>query len=299
MTKVLSVFEFQKHFATEDQCFDHLVAVRWPDGFKCPKCNHSGAYIIKARKLFQCKSCKHQTSVTAGTCFHRMRQPLHLLFWAVYLVATNKKGISALELQRKLDIRSYQTAWTLLHKIRSCMTSSGLFLLSGEVEVDETYIDGSRSGPTGRGADNKQLVAVAVEKLGKKMGRSYFQHIQHASKDELGAFVKEHVTKRSSVITDGFPSYKHLKDEYNLDQKKLYSPERARELLPNVHIVITNTKAWLRGTFNRYPAPKHLKRYLNEFEFRFNRRWKLDNIFDKLLNRCLLTNNITYAELTG
>lgn len=172
MKKSMSFFEFMDRFPNEDACFDYMVKLRWPNGFICPKCNNQHAYTVRKRKLFQCTECRHQVSVTAGTVFHKLRQPLLKLFWAMYWVAAQKKGLSALELQRKLGLGSYQTAWSLLQKLRAAMLSSGQFPLSGTVEVDETYLGGSRHGYPGRGADNKALIAVAVERVDGYMGRA-------------------------------------------------------------------------------------------------------------------------------
>jgi transposase-like protein len=241
-----------------------------------------------------------QASVSAGTVFHKLRHPLPRLFLAVFLIATNKKGISALELQRRLGIRSYQTAWLLLHKLRKAMTSSGQFPLKTMVEADETYIGGAQEGKTGRGAEGKSLVAAAVEVDPDKdtMGRTYLQKIATHSMAELGSFIQQHVEEGTTVITDGLPSYAFLNAGYQHHSLIIKEHKKSGELLPKVHIVIANLKMWLRGTFNRYPN-KHIQSYLNEFCFRFNRRWRVENIFDKLLSRCILTTTITYAELTG
>jgi len=110
MKPVLSLYDFLNRFPSEDECFQYLVEKRWTDGFRCPKCNNQITYFIEKQRRFQFTACRHQTSVTAGTVFHRLRQPLLTLFWAVYLVATSKKGMSGYELKLKLYIRSYQTA---------------------------------------------------------------------------------------------------------------------------------------------------------------------------------------------
>jgi transposase-like protein len=137
---MMTIFDFKKQFPNEQACFDYLFKKKWPNGFLCPHCNHKKAYRLEKRKLMQCASCKYQASVTAGTVFHKLRQPLYNLLWTCYWVATTKKGISALELRRKLGIKSYQTAWTLLHKIRKAMKSSGAFPISSNVEFDDTYL---------------------------------------------------------------------------------------------------------------------------------------------------------------
>jgi len=221
------------------------------------------------------------------------------LFYAVYLLATHKKGISALELQRKLGIRNYKTAWLLLHKLRKAMQDPQFLSLIGRVEVDETYLGGSRHGPPGRGAANKEVIAVAVETRGKKMGRSTLKHVPNAKRSSLQPFVQASIQTGSTLITDGLSSYNHLKEQYFHDRRPAKDPEEALKLLPRVHIVITNLKAWMRGTFNRYPKPKHLAAYLLEFQFRFNRRWRPESIFEQLLNNCVFNTTVTMAELTG
>jgi len=300
MNNILTVFSFEKRFPTEKACFDYLVDLRWPHGFICPKCGHTEFYPIERRKLFQCRHCKHQASVTAGTIFHKLKQPLKTLFWAVFLVATSKKGISALELQRKLGINCYKTSWLLLHKIREAMVSSGNFPLKNLVEADETYVGGAAEGKAGRGAQGKSLVAGAVEvnPETEAMGRAYLQKIQTHSTGELGAFINHRVAKGTKVKTDGLPSYNFLDAEYEHITTKAKDVQSKGELLPKFHIVISNFKTWMRGTFNRYPD-KHIQRYIEEYTFRFNRRWNLDNIFDKLLTRCIQRTTITFAELSA
>lgn len=298
MKPVLSLYEFLNRFPSEDECFQYLIEKRWPDGFRCPKCNNHKAYFIEKHRRFQCTACRHQTSVTAGTVFHRLRHPLLTLFWAVYLVATSKKGISAMELQRKLNIRSYQTAWLLLHKIRSAMASSQMFPLTEDVEVDETLVGGRRPGKRGRGAEGKSLVAAAVETNGKTMGRAYLETIESASTYNLMSFISRTITPGVKVTSDGFKSYEFLADYFNHVPVTKSTNPSDDESLPKVHIVIANLKMWLRGTYNCLPS-KHLQHYLDEFIFRFNRRWKIDNIFDKLLVRCVMAPSFTYADLTG
>ena len=298
MCQILSFFEYQEQFSSEEDCFKYLFQLRWPNGFVCPKCGGSEYYKIYKHKLFQCKQCRHQTSVTAGTVFHRLRQPLRILFLAVYLIATSKKGLSAMELRRKLGINGYKAAWLLMQKIRTAMASSGKFLLTRMVEVDEIYIGGHREGPRGRGAKDKTLVAIAVETNGSTMGRAYLKTINSLTMTELEQFVKDHVARATKVSSDGHKSYGSLNNNYLHIPVKNNKACSKSDVLPKVHIVVANLKMWLRGTYNCLPA-KHLQRYLDEFVFRFNRRWNLENIFDKLLVRCINTNTITYAELTG
>ena len=298
MRSVLSLYDFLNRFPSENDCFQYLIEKRWPDGFRCPKCDNHKAYFIEKQRLFQCTVCRHQTSVTAGTVFHRLRHPLLTLFWAVYLIATSKKGISAMELKRKLDIRSYQTAWLLLHKIRSAMASSQMFPLTNDVEVDETFVGGCRPGKRGRGATGKTIVAAAVETNGKTMGRAYLETIDSATTDNLTSFISRNITPGVRITSDGFKSYGFLAEYFHHVQVKKSMNSSDDEALPKIHIVIANLKMWLRGTYNCLPS-KHLQNYLDEFIFRFNRRWNLDSIFNKLITRCLTTPSFTYADLTG
>ena len=134
--------EFRSRFVTEDDCRRYLVECRWPDGYRCPRCAHAEAYELSTRELFQCRSCRHQVPVTAGTILHRTRVPLHLWFSAAYLVTTHTPGFSAVQLQRQLGLNRYETAWTMLQKLRRAMIRPERDRISGIVEVDETYVGG-------------------------------------------------------------------------------------------------------------------------------------------------------------
>ncbi len=299
MCSVLSLFEFQELFGTEESCFEYMFKVRFPMGYHCPRCNHDKASLVSTRKLFQCCNCRYQISMTAGTVFHKSHLSLKVLFLAVYLIATNKKGISALELQRKLGLGSYKTAWLLLHKLRKAMRGPVFDHLAGMVEVDETYVGGSRHGIPGRGAENKEIVAVAIETDGKYMGRTCLKMVPNAKRESLEPFVYEAIVPGSTVKTDGLMSYIHLKDHYIHNRLPLNGKENANTMLPKVHIIITNLKAWMRGTFNRYPKAKHMNAYLKEFEYRFNKRWYPEGIFDDLIKTCTYEDTVTMAELTA
>ena len=291
---MLTIFDFQIQFPDEDSCVSYLYKKRWSDGFNCPKCQHPEAYYLKTRKSMQCKRCRHQVSVTAGTIFHKMHLPLLKILWACYWITTSKKGISAKELQRKLGLGSYKTAWTLEHKIRKAMKSSGKYPINGDVELDETFL--GLLAPSDK--KNRAFINVVVETDGKNIGRAYLEHLLNQSSDQIRTFVNKTVAPGVSIKTDGNTSYKWLKNEYKHKPHKMYDKKDNDKHLPKVHIVITNLKNWLRGTYNSMPG-KHAQRYLDEFCFRFNRRWKIESMFDKLIDRAVITKNITYAELTG
>ncbi len=295
MDNILTIEDFQKHFPSEEACFEYFVHLRWPEGFRCPVCNHDAYYFLHDKQLFQCKSCGRQTSVTAGTVFHRLHHPYSTLLWAIFLVATSKKGISGSELQRKLGLGSYKTAWLLLHKIRQAMSPKGILKLKAEVEVDETYVGGHRAGKRGRGAEGKTLVAVAVETNGKTMGRARLRIIPSASQEDVLGFIGNQIAPGTLIHTDGLASYGNITGYRHEPRKKT---KENQDVLPRLHVVVANLKMWLRGTYNRLPS-KHLQRYLDEFTFRFNRRWNVSSIFSILLIRCLSTHTVTYADLTG
>jgi transposase-like protein len=295
MESIVTVFDFERHFSSEEDCYNHLIALRWPQGFVCPRCGSVEYYYITTQKRYECKHCHRQTSVTAGTVFHKLRQPLRKLFWAVYLTGTDKQGISATELQRKLGIKSYRTVWNLMHRIRAAMASSGAFPLTKAVEVDETYIGGHQPGKRGRGAQEKTVVAIAVETAGEKehtMGRAYLETIPQVTQKELKRFLHAHVMKGVPVKTDGLHVYSFVEHEYHHQRVVLSRDGNTAELLPKVHIVISNLKMWLRGTYHALPQ-KYLQNYLNEFVFRFNRRGRLSAIFDSLLFRCVTHQPVT------
>lgn len=159
-----SLIEFQDQFPDEDSCWRYLREVRWPHGFVCSRCGGRESSFIRTRRLEQCRSCRYQASVTAGTIFHRTRKPLRVWFLGIFFLARHKKGISSLQFQKDAGIGNYQTAWTMMHKLRSALGRRSGELLSGLVEADEAYVGGPRPGVRGRGAANKSAVAVAVER---------------------------------------------------------------------------------------------------------------------------------------
>ena len=166
--------EFQSKFATEEACQEYLAACRWPEGFKCPRCAHPHGYALVGRRRWQCAACRHQVSLTSGTVLHNTKTPLTLWFWAPYLMTTDKRGVSALLLQRQLGLRRYETAWMILHKLRRATVNFAREPLRGEVETDDTWVGGTQAGLRGsRQLKGRRaaLVLVAVEKRGRASGR--------------------------------------------------------------------------------------------------------------------------------
>ncbi len=198
-----TLLELETRFSTEDACLEYLAQLRWPDGFRCPRCGHSKGWQIHAA-LWECAACRYQTSVTAGTLFHRTRKPLTLWFRAIWWVTSQKTGASALELQPMLGIRSYKTAWTWLHRLRRAMVCPGRELLAGTVEVDETYLGSEETDVREHETEKKTLIVVAVEENGKGIGRIRMRQIPNASASRLEGFLTEAVSHGREIHTDGW-----------------------------------------------------------------------------------------------
>ena len=293
--------QFRRRFRTEGDCLRYVIRRKWPDGFRCPRCGHERPYLIESRKLYQCAQCGHQTSVTAHTIFHKTRKPLRDWFWAIFLVATRTTGSSARQLQHDLGL-SYQTAWTWCHKIRKAMEDRDThYSLQGMIELDDTYIGGKKKpGKRGRGARSKVPVMVAVESRPKGCGHVALQKMETFSSHEANSFLHQKVYDDSLIISDGLHLYRPLGQSINLCQIPLTNRQRAIDVLPHVHRVIARLKTWIRGTHS-HVSSKHLDRYLAEFSYRFNRRFKHRRvtIFDRLTTACCGTPAVTYRQLVA
>ena len=268
-----TLVEFEERFRTEAACQAYLFALRWPDGFVCPRCARQAAWRMQ-RGLWLCRRCRRQVSVTAGTIFQDTHSPLRLWFRAVWYVTSQKNGASALGIQRVLGLGSYQTAWAWLHKLRRAMVRPGRDPLAGVVEVDEAYVGGLEEGRHGRHTEKKALLAVAAEEDGAGIGRIRLRRVADLSSAQLLGFVQASVAAGSTIRTDGWASYAGLEA---LGYRHKVQAVRGRKavlekLLPRVHRVVALLKRWLLGTHQGAVSPAHLDYYLDEFTFRFNRR---------------------------
>lgn len=267
------LLELEARFSTDLSCREYLTRLRWPDGFRCPHCGGAKAWSVRG-VLLECAACGVQTSVTAGTIFQDTRTPLPVWFRAMWWVTTQKNGASALGLQRVLGLKSYETAWTWLHKLRRAMVRPGRDLLTGRIEVDEGYVGGPEEGLPGRLNLEKTLVVVAAQEDGKGIGRIRMRQIPDASAESLIPFLQDSIAPGSVVHTDGWLGYLPVKNNgYNHEVTYLKGNRKAAsELLPRVHLIISHLKRWLLGTHQGAVSHKHLDFYLDEFTFRFNRR---------------------------
>jgi transposase-like protein len=255
---------------------------------------------------FRCSGCKARASATAGTIFDKTRTPLTVWFMACWLFATQKDGVSAQSLQRELEISSYQTAWAMLHRLRSVLVRPGRERLSGRVEVDETYIGGEEPGLRGgRAKGKKTLVGIAVEvREPKGFGRCRMRVLADLSAASLHPFVTDHIEPGATVITDAWQGYRGIE---GLGYTRVRHSERAARLrgddpyglLPGVHRVAALAKRWLLGTHQGSVDPAHLQAYLDEFVFRFNRRRSRSRglVFYRVVELALGHEPVRYRDL--
>lgn len=269
--------DFQERFKTEEQCRDYLFQQRFPNGFECPSCGAKEYYPIYRRNLCRCKKCRKQTSVTAGTVMHRTHLSLVLWFWAIYLCVNDKRGISASQLSKMLEM-GYESAWYLLKRIRKAMGQRDAnYLLSGLMEMDEGFFGGRKPGKRGRGTAQKKVV-IALSKVSGKGIPMYLrmQEVPDLKRKTLQEFVDAHVEQGATVECDGFQAYPGLKNV--AVDAKVY--DCASGDLKWLHKALSNLKVFLTGTFHGRCAL--LQSYLDEYCFRFNRRRTPDQLFARL-----------------
>jgi len=328
MAKALptTLLDFQRMFPDEGACAAYLHELRWPDGFSCPKCRVAGeAYRFQNRPTaLRCRACHANTSVTAGTIMHNTKTPLQVWFWAAYLVTAQTPGMSALQFQRQLGIRRYETAFMLLHKLRAAMVRPDHDKIGGAeyiVEVDEAEVGGHTRGE-GRGVHHKATVVGAVEvrrgapevvqEKRKRQkhekgcpvrgetyaGRLRLRHVPNRSKLALTSFMLDSVAKDTTIFTDGWQGYEALK-RLGYDHESVTlggDPKLAAAALPLIHLVFSNLKAWLIGTHHGVQH-RHLQAYLNEYVFRFNRRFYPMGMFNSVLGIATRIQGPTYRAL--
>ncbi len=311
-----SLPEFQRLFPDDAACAVYLEKARWGDGFVCPYCHEARDpfRFTKRPAVLRCRKCRRDTGLTVGTVMERTHTPLSVWFWAAYLVSSQTDGMSATQFQRQLGLSRYETAFQILHKLRVGMVRPDQDRIGAipdeHVEVDETYVGGRTRGK-GRGVHDKVLVVSAVEvrqrepgtwldkrKSGRYAGRVRLAISQDRSEASLCGFVEGVVVPGAKIITDDWAGYDGLtKRGFN----HLAVAERgdyrvAEEYLPIVHLVFSNLKTWLNGTHHGV-SHQHLQAYLNEFSFRFNRRFYPFNAFRSLLGIAGDISAPTYAEL--
>ncbi|MDR1734216.1 MAG: IS1595 family transposase [Oscillospiraceae bacterium] len=288
--------QFAARYATEEACYEKLYSIRQAAGFCCPVCGCAVLYPIRKRGTYQCKACRHQTSLIAGTAMESTHLPLRKWFWAMYLVVTDKRGVSALYLQKHLHT-TYKTAWFLLHRIRQMMgMREGQYMLTGVIEFADTEFGKvSEELVQSRGRNRaKVLVGMSTTKSGKP------QYIKLVYvKDLKGKTIKTaaegHFTLAAKLRTGMRPNYhKYIKEKY----LTAYAVENAdKEVLAWLRTIVSNIKLLFNGTYHGLDS-RHIQRYLNEAAYRFNRRRHEDMLFERVLTAMPGSAHIGYKELT-
>jgi transposase-like protein len=282
-----SLLEFSERFQTEEACRRHLFQRRWPNGFACPRCGGVEYYHISKRDPYECRYCRHQSSITAGTVMDKTRTPLRIWFFLIFLMANQRTGLSVLGASRMLGI-PYDRAWRICHKIRAAMGQrDASYTLAGFVEMDESYFGARKSGKRGRGAEGKRPVMVGVnfDEHGPK--HAFMKVIERIDADTIGKAAGEKIEAGSHVKTDGLPAYHAGLAGYHHEEIIIKDPKTASKKLPWVHILVANAKNTIRGAHHGV-SPAYLQQYLSEFCWRFSRRWSGPELFDRLLYTCIV-----------
>src|SRR6202453_1570007 len=309
-----SLPEFQRVFPDDAACARYLESIRWPDGFSCPKCGLAGdpyRFGTRSSVVWGCGGGKPNTSLTAGPASRSSPTPLSTWFWGAYLMTTQVPGQSAVQFQRQLALSRYETAFQILHKLRAGMVRPERDAIGSEhpVEVDECMVGGETRGE-GRGTHHKSIVVGAVEVRsrqdeGKKhrrrvyAGRLRLRVVPDRSADALTGFVKDNVALGSTLRTDGWTGYPGLTEAGYCHEALTLGglPGKAEAHLPMIHLVFSNLRTWIKGTHHSRIEPKHLQAYLNEYVFRFNRRFYPMTAFHSVLGIAARSVPPTYAQL--
>lgn len=311
----ITFLDFQRLFPNEAACLLYLEALRWPSGFVCEQCLTAGEpFRFAARpKVLKCRFCHQDTSVTAGTVMHRSKTSALIWFWSAFLIATQTPGVSALELQKKLGITRYETAFQILHKLRAEMVRPGRDKIGEEwpLELDIVFVGGkTRSGVQGRTDQVPVIIAVEIRrrevrnhktnKISKRglAGRIRMQKLSDKTAASVDKFVVDGIAHGAAIVSDDgteFTNLSHLGFDHRPvpmrgDRKKM------DKHLPMISRVTTNLKTWIDGTYHGV-GKQHLQTYLNEFIFRFNRRFFRAVSFQTLLGLGIQHVGLTYREI--
>lgn len=300
----MSLLDFQKLFPDERSCLDYLIRMRWPGKIACPGCAKEKLDFIQTKRAFECRACRKQTYLTAGTTFDKTRLPLHKWFWAIFLMSTSKKGVSMLYLQRQLGIKSYRAVWLMGQKVRQAMTQRDtLYTLKEDtVQADEIIIGGKKSFEEWQksGTTNKTNFLIMVEEDKKTRPRFVsFEQLETIYAKHLFPALKKKIKKGASLKTDGFSLYREICKQGYYHHKSYAHASRREESERNlrwVNMLTSNLKRFLLSTYHGVNRKYH-KAYLAEFAYRFNRRYWPYQAFDRLLYACLNAKPMTLPAL--
>lgn len=285
----LSMPDFLKDYGTEGQCEQALEAIRWPNGFGCPRCGHAVHCVLRdgARKVFQCNACRHQASLIAGTVFQGTKLPLTIWFLAIYLISQAKTGLSALALKRHLGV-SYPTAWLIHHKLMQVMAErEERYVLEGKVQVDDAYLGGERSGgKVGRGSENKVpfVAAVSLSEDGHPL-RIKLTPVSGFTLKAISVWAKDHLAPDCAVFSDGLACFGAVTAAGCSHQPTVMAGRKPKDVpeFKWINTILGNLKTSLSGAYHAFDFRKYAARYLAAFCYRFNRRFDLRTLHQRLL----------------
>jgi len=296
----MNLIEFIKSFPNEESCKQKFIEYRKQIGVVCPKCGGQDHYWKKDKEQFECKSCKTRITIKSGTVMHKSKLPYRHWFITMHLLTSTKKNFSAKEIQRQLGHKRYHPVWHMVHKLRSAMGKrDGEYILAGQIELDDGFFATERVKEQkneflkrGRGSQKKTKVLVMAEseiiespKKGSKsrrVGYIKMKVIDDLKKDTITPLVKSLVDHNSIIDTDGSNSYVDLKDFVARHNSEVIPKEKIGEKLPWVHIAISNAKRQLLNSYHNI-KPEYLQNYLDEFCYKFNRRYFGEFMFNRLL----------------
>lgn len=299
----LSMPEFLKLYGTESQCETALEEARWPEGFVCPCCGEKTYSVFKvgSHNLYQCKACRHQTSLIAGTLFHKTKLPLSTWFMAIYLISQAKTGLSALALKRYLGV-SYPTAWLIHHKLMAAMAErEDQYLLNGQIQVDDAYLGGERTGgKAGRGSENKVpfIAAISLDDQGHPRYVK-LTPVTGFTLKAVAAWAQERLMPDCYVYSDGLACFSGV-TAAGCHHHVIVNGGRKPAELPEflwINTVLGNLKTSLGGCYHAFKFSKYASRYLSAFAYRFNRRFRLDTLPSRLLIAAVSTPPQTARQL--
>jgi transposase-like protein len=293
---MVSLVGLIQKFNSEAKCREYLEELRWPDGIVCPRCQGKSISTIKERNQYDCNSCRYQFSVTAGTIFHDSHLPLWKWFLAIYMMVESRKGVSANQIKRTIEV-SYKTAWYLCHRIRNAMTEKNPKKLGGIVEVDETWVGGTKRNVGHGYRKNKHIVVGAIQRDGDVR----LKMIARNDRKTLHKFIRDYTRPDTEmIITDEWPAYLGIKDkdtDHQTVNHRLKEWVRGHIHTNSIENVWSLLNRSIIGAYHKVSA-KHLDAYLDELEWRFNNRQN-PYLFRDTLMKLIVSENLEYQDLVA
>lgn len=296
----MKLLEFISQYPDEESCIKKLKEIKDAQAQVCPKCGCQSHYWKSDKLCYECKHCHHRIGIRYGTVMENSKLPFRYWFIAIHLLTATKQSFSAMELQRQLGHKRYQPIWEMLHKLRNVMGKrDSKYSLSDEMEVDEGFFstecpEEEKGKPlkAGAGSQKKSKVLVMAEsqtidspkniKKPKRVKHLKMCVIEDLKASTIDKKMKESVDAKASLVTDDSKSHTHFKDNFKEHKSQVVSPKDICKILPWVHIAISNAKSVFTNIYHGIKK-EFLQEYLNEFCYKFNRRYFGEHLFDRLL----------------